>query len=271
VASLFRASSSPRRQLGAALLSGTDTAKSFGAGITPAAGFARVRPMGGALVGTAMSYVTVIGFIASGLVIATLSMRTMIPLRIVGLLSNIAFVTYGLLFGSIPTVMLHTILFPLNVYRLREMLNLISRVKAASKGDMSLNWIKPFMSKRAVEAGEILFRKGDEANHMYFVVDGQLHLNEIDINILPGAVVGELGMLAPARTRTQTLVCTQSGSVLEISYDRIEQLYYQNPQFGFYFLRLSTARLFENIGRLEGALAARDQEILTLRKAVAVH
>ena len=216
-----------------------------------------------------LDYVTVIGFIASGLVIATLSMRTMIPLRIVGLLSNVAFVTYGLLFHSTPTVMLHSILFPLNIYRLREMLNLISRVKAASKGDMSLDWIKPFMSKRSVEAGEILFRKGDEANHMYFVVDGKLHLNEIGINILPGAVVGELGMLAPARTRTQTLICTQTGSVLEISYDRIEELYYQNPQFGFYFLRLSTARLFENIGRLEGAVAERDREILTLRNALA--
>jgi hypothetical protein len=216
-----------------------------------------------------LDYVTVIGFIASGLVIATLSMRTMIPLRVVGLLSNVAFVTYGLLFGSMPTVMLHSVLFPLNIYRLREMLNLISRVKAASKGDMSLDWIKPFMSKRAIAAGEILFRKGEDANHMYFVVDGKLHLNELGIDILPGAVVGELGMLAPARTRTQTLICTQGGSVLEISYDRIEELYYQNPQFGFYFLRLSTARLFENIGRLEGAVAARDQEILTLRNAMA--
>jgi hypothetical protein len=216
-----------------------------------------------------MNYVTVIGFFAAGLVIATLSMRTMIPLRIVGLISNVAFVTYGLLFGSIPTVILHSILFPLNVYRLREMLNLIRRVKAASKGDMSLDWLKPFMSKRTVEAGEILFRKGDEANHMYFVVDGRLHLNEIGVNILPGAVVGELGMLAPSRTRTQTLICTQSGSVLEIAYDRIEELYYQNPQFGFYFLRLSTARLFENIGRLEGALAERDREVLTLRNAIA--
>jgi hypothetical protein len=215
------------------------------------------------------NYVTVIGFIAAGLVIATLSMRTMIPLRIVGITSNVAFITYGVLFGSIPTVVLHSILLPLNIYRLREMNNLIKKVRAASRGDMSLDWIKPFMSKRTVEAGEVLFRKGDEANHMYFVVDGQLHLNEIDIDILPGAVVGELGMLAPTRTRTQTLVCTQSGSVLEIRYDRIEQLYYQNPKFGFYFLRLSTARLFENIGRLEGTLAERDREILTLRKAIA--
>jgi len=215
------------------------------------------------------NYVTVIGFIAASLVIMTLSMRTMIPLRIVGIASNVAFIAYGILFHSIPTVMLHSTLLPLNIFRLREMYKLIQQVRAASKGDMSLDWLKPFMSKRTVEAGEILFRKGDEANHMYFVVDGQLHLNEIDINIQPGAVVGELGMLAPARTRTQTLVCTQSGSVLEIAYDRIEQLYYQNPKFGFYFLRLSTARLFENIARLERALVDRDQKILALRAASA--
>jgi hypothetical protein len=195
-----------------------------------------------------MDYVTVIGFVAAGLVIATLSMRTMVPLRVIGIASNFAFVTYGFLFGSYPTVVLHSILLPLNVYRLREMLNLIKQIKTASQGDLSMEWLKPFMSKRAINAGEILFRKGEQANHMYFVVAGRLHLHEIDINVLSGALVGELGMLALARERTQTLECTESGSVLEISYDKVEELYYQNPTFGFYFLRLATARLFENLG-----------------------
>jgi CRP/FNR family transcriptional regulator, cyclic AMP receptor protein len=216
-----------------------------------------------------INHVTIIGFIAAGLVIATLSMRTMIPLRVVGIASNVAFFTYGILFGSYPTVMLHTILLPINIYRLREMLNLIKQVEAASKGDMSLDWLKPFMSKRSTEAGEILFRKGDEANHLYFVVTGRLHLREIDIDILPGSVVGELGMLAPERKRTQTLECTDRGSVLEIGYDKIKELYYQNPKFGFYFLRLATARLFSDVARLERALVERDQEILNLRKTIA--
>lgn len=184
-------------------------------------------------------------------------MRTMIPLRMVGIASNVAFVTYGILFGSIPTVVLHTVLLPLNIYRLYEMLRLIKQVEAASKGDMSLDWLKPFMTERAINAGDTLFRKGDQANHLYFVVGGRLHLDEINIDIMPGAVVGEFGMLAPERTRTQTLTCTESGAVLEISYEKIEQLYYQNPTFGFYFLRLSTARLFDNIKRLESALRAR--------------
>jgi hypothetical protein len=38
---------------------------------------------------------------------------------------------------------------------------------------------------------------------------------------------------------------------------------------GFFFLRLSTARLFDNIKRLESALRERDEEVLSLRKAVA--
>jgi len=216
-----------------------------------------------------MDYVTLVGFLAAALVIATLSMRTMVPLRIIGICSNVAFVTYGVLFGSYPTIVLHSILFPLNIYRLREMLNLVKQVKSASQGDMSMDWLKPFMHKRAIAAGEVLFHKGDEADRMFFVVSGQLHLQQIDIDFSPGALVGELGMLAPARARTQTLVCTQNGSVLEITYDKIEELYYQNPQFGFYFLRLSTGRLFENIARLERTLAERDQEILQLRAAVA--
>jgi hypothetical protein len=216
-----------------------------------------------------MNYVTVIGFVAAGLVIATLSMRTMVPLRIVGIASNCAFVTYGILFGSVPTVVLHTILLPLNIYRLREMLNLVKQVKVAAQGDMSMDWLKPFMSKRSIKAGDILFQKGDEADHVYFVVSGRLHLNEIDIDVFPGSVVGELGMLAPARKRTQTLECSEDGSLLEITYDKIEELYYQNPKFGFYFLRLSTGRLFENIARLERSLADRDGEIIELRKLVA--
>ena len=216
-----------------------------------------------------MSYVTMVGFLAAALVIATLSMRTMIPLRIIGIASNVAFVTYGALFGSIPTVILHAILFPLNVYRLNEMLKLVKQVEAASKGDMSLDWLKPFMTERDITVGETLFRKGDHANHLYFLVGGRLHLQEINVDLAPGAVVGELGMLAPERMRTQTLVCTENGRVLEISYEKIEQLYYQNPKFGFYFLRLSTARLFDNIKRLESALRERDEEVMSLRKVLA--
>ncbi len=215
-----------------------------------------------------MDVVSIVGYAAAGLVVATLSMRTMVPLRVIGIASNVAFIAYGLLIGGTPIVVLHAILLPLNVWRLMEMRKLIAEVKSASAGDLNMDWIKPFMSKRTIEAGEILFRKGDEADRMFFVVRGRLRLHEIDLDVAPGAVVGELGLLAPGRKRTQTLECTESGSLLEIGYDKIEELYYQNPTFGFYFLRLSSARLFENIERANRLLAERDAELDRLRAAM---
>ena len=83
----------------------------------------------------------------------------------------------------------------------------------------------------------------------------------------PGAIVGELGFLTPDRSRTQTIECAEGGTLLTITYDRLEELYYQNPAFGFYFLRLATSRLFDNISRLESALAERDAELKRLRNA----
>ena len=44
-------------------------------------------------------------------------------------------------------------------------------------------------------------------------------------------------MLAPDNRRTATLECIEDGNVLSITYEQVEELYYQNPTFGFYFLR----------------------------------
>jgi CRP-like cAMP-binding protein len=64
-------------------------------------------------------------------------------------------------------------------------------------------------------------------------------------------------MLSPDNKRTATVECIEDGKVLSITYEQVEQLYYQNPTFGFYLLRLATARLFDNVARLEGELARR--------------
>ena len=61
-------------------------------------------------------------------------------------------------------------------------------------------------------------------------------------------------MLSPSNMRTQTLECVEPGLILSVSYSKVEELYVQNPEFGFYFLRLSSARLFENINTLQRQL-----------------
>ena len=58
-------------------------------------------------------------------------------------------------------------------------------------------------------------------------------------------------------------VVTIAGSVLTISYEQLRQLYFENPEFGVYFLRLTSERLFQN-------MAAMEREIARLRVTPAV-
>ena len=50
------------------------------------------------------------------------------------------------------------------------------------------------------------------------------------------------------------LECVEDGELLTITYAQVKQLYYQNPEFGFYFLQLTSARLFQDIRQLEERL-----------------
>jgi CRP-like cAMP-binding protein len=90
---------------------------------------------------------------------------------------------------------------------------------------------------------------------MFYTLSGRYRLKEFDIELLQGQVVGEMGFLAPDHRRTQTLECLEAGEVLSITYDEVRQLYFQNPEFGFYFLRLTSERLFHNMGQLEAEIA----------------
>ena len=101
----------------------------------------------------------------------------------------------------------------------------------------------------------MLFYKDEKAESMFYIVSGRYRLVESGIELPVGAIVGEFGMLSPSNLRTQTLECIEGGVVLSVSYSQVEELYVQNPSFGFYFLRLASARLFQNIEKLEERLA----------------
>lgn len=193
---------------------------------------------------------------ASVFVIATTTMRTMIPLRVFGIITNVILIASAIPTHNYAQLGLHAVLLPLNGYRLHQMLQLLRDVKKSVAGDLSMEWLKPFMTERKCAAGEILFYKDEKAEDMLYIVSGRYRLIESGIELPVGAIVGELGMLSPSNARTQSLECIEAGTVLGVSYRQVEELYVQNPEFGFFFLRLASARLFQNIERLEARLAA---------------
>jgi hypothetical protein len=62
--------------------------------------------------------IEVLGYAASSAVLATFMMRTMLPLRLVAIASNILFILYGYLAHIPPILLLHVALLPINAVRL---------------------------------------------------------------------------------------------------------------------------------------------------------
>jgi CRP-like cAMP-binding protein len=194
-----------------------------------------------------VTHAELLGYAAAACVFVTFYMKTMVPLRIAGIVSNFLFIAYGYAVDAHPVLFLHLILLPLNILRLHQMRKLIRQIEDATKQDLNLNWVKPFSSTRSFSVGDVVFRRGDPADEMFFIVSGRFHVTERNLDLQTGEIFGELGLLNAGQARTATVECVEGGEVLQIDYDQVKQLYVQDPKFGFYFLHLVSRRLFQNL------------------------
>ncbi|MDP3270181.1 MAG: hypothetical protein Q8M40_14175 [Legionella sp.] len=66
------------------------------------------------------SMIDLTGYIASILVFATFYVKSILTLRLIAICSNIAFILYALGGNLQPIFILHSLLLPLNLYRIFE-------------------------------------------------------------------------------------------------------------------------------------------------------
>jgi hypothetical protein len=166
----------------------------------------------------------------------------MIQLRSIALLNNVLGVLAGLGHGSLAAVVKHTVNFPLNATRLRQMQKLVTTVKAASGADLKVQWLKPFMHPRVLKKGEIIFSKEDDADEAFLIVSGQVEIAEASVTLGPGEMFGEMALFTGRKRRTASAVCSSDVRLLFITYEAFEQLCFENPEFGFYVTRLVSRR-----------------------------
>ena len=202
--------------------------------------------------GTVMTWIDGIGYLASALVLLTFCMSTMLSLRAVAICSNLAFVGYGLAAGIYPVLILHVILLPLNMVLLFQMAALLRKAKLAAATDLSPTWLQPFMRAKHFRAGETIFRNGDHADALYMIVSGEVRIPEIDRLLSPGELFGEIGLFSIARHRTASAVAATNVDLLWISGGDLKKLCERNPGLSLYFLRLTATRMTENAARATG-------------------
>jgi CRP/FNR family cyclic AMP-dependent transcriptional regulator len=95
-------------------------------------------------------------------------------LRSVAIASNVAFITYGYLAGLYPVFILHMVLLPLNIWRLYQIRKLLARVRQASRGEYSIESMMPFMTKIDCKKADVIFRQGEAADKLYYLVSGSI-------------------------------------------------------------------------------------------------
>lgn len=186
------------------------------------------------------------GYVASILVFSTFYMKTMIPLRLVGLCSNIVFIAYAWLGALYPVLILHLLLFPLNLLRFVQLKKLIEDVRAASQASFSLDWLTPYATKQSFNKGDVIFRRGEPADSMYVIVRGEFRIEETGVILRDGDIVGEIGLFSPLNERTATLICETDSETLTVTKSKLMELYYQNPSIGYHLTQLIVGRLLEN-------------------------
>ena len=186
------------------------------------------------------------------LVVAGAFARTMIPLRWCAVGSDTGLLVYGALHPSATTFIVAAVLLPVNIWRAIEMTRLTHRVQGAGIAAHQAGlWLKPYMKPRRLKAGRTLFEKGERADTMYLLVQGEMLLADIGQPMPAGRIFGEIGLFSPSRIRTHTVQCTSDCTVLEIHESTVRQLYFQDPAFGFHLIELLAARLSSDVERAE--------------------
>src|SRR6202000_1273330 len=108
---------------------------------------------------------------ASVFVVGTTTMRTMIPVRIFGILTNLVLIATAIPGHNYLVSVVQALVLVLNSYRLHQMLQLVRDVKKSVNSDLSMEWLKPFMAERKCAAGEVSFYKDEKAESMFYMSD----------------------------------------------------------------------------------------------------
>ncbi|MBL8447727.1 MAG: cyclic nucleotide-binding domain-containing protein [Zoogloeaceae bacterium] len=184
------------------------------------------------------NFVEVSGYFASLLVLSTFSMRTMIPLRCSAIASNLAFLTYSYLAHLTPVLVLHLVLLPLNVWRLLQITRLLQQVRSQTTSTFSIEPLLPLMTRQEFRASEVIFRQGDRADRLYYVLGGEISFPELFRQAGPGRLFGEIGVFSPGQARSASAIAACDSVVLSLSDRQVQELYFQNPAFGLALMRL---------------------------------
>ncbi|MBV6451147.1 MAG: hypothetical protein MHPDNHAH_01876 [Anaerolineales bacterium] len=102
-----------------------------------------------------------------------------------------------------------------------------------------------------LKSGDILFREGEPAEHLYIVAGGQLEINmasgtedELILNVInEGEYIGEMGIIMPGGKRTAGARARGDVTLLSMSRTQFQDLLHRHPELANAMVGVLSARL----------------------------
>jgi uridine kinase len=135
----------------------------------------------------------------------------------------------------------------------------------AHVGPQDLGAFVELLDQVAVPAGTVLFRQGDEGEHMYFVLEGEAHMCRGAIVVArlgPGDQFGEVAILGQ-RARTATVQADTVMRLARLSRSRFVSLGGQHPRAALHFMEALAATVAATMNALrdDAGLMARQRSL----------
>ena len=186
-----------------------------------------------------------LGMVGAGLTILSFTMKDMLKLRGLALVGNVAFLLYGIFEYQIPSLVLNSILIPLNAKRVYDIKKLLKHMEKARPDSPVADWLLPNMTLEYFKAGEVLFRKDEPADKVLYIKKGQLRFVELNKIVGPGELIGEIALFLADSKRTLSISCETDCELYTIGYDEVHKLTYNHPQLSYYLAQLVVGRIVE--------------------------
>ena len=195
-----------------------------------------------------------VGWLAVLFKLATLSMHSMIWLRVLVILSSVGFIIYSAVCQIWPLLAIETVLLCLNAYRLYELIalrRLVTHMTDESEADFSA--AMAYGKRRDIPAGDVLFEKGDPVDSLYYLAEGSVAIEGQNVTVPAGNIFGEMAFFNSSAQRMATVRCVEDTVVYELNEKRFTRLQYEDPKFAMAVMRLVTKRLVANAAHTQEA------------------
>jgi serine phosphatase RsbU (regulator of sigma subunit) len=121
------------------------------------------------------------------------------------------------------------------------------RAEAAGRDEQGFQWPIAFMKREDFRKGECLFKIGDPADKLFYILKGLIRLPELGRFVKAGQVMGEMGIFSPNKQRSATAFAEEEVIAYTMGGDEVRQLMRRDPELATNLLEVILKRMMEHL------------------------